>query len=236
MMLYATFSKPDKLSVFWRRVATECVNIGISSLMIVMIISLFIGISVTTQVGELLSAPWIPDYTLGYTLRQMSILEFSPTIISLILAGKVGSNIAGEIGTMRVTEQIDALDIMGVNSQNYLILPKIIASMFTLPLLVIYSMVACIYGGYFICELTGLRSTEVYVDGIREYFYDEAFTVYWALLKPVIFGFIIASISAYYGYFTKGGALDVGKSGTKSVVTSSLLILAFDVIISSMMF
>ncbi len=236
MMLYATFSRPDKLSVFWRRVLTECVNIGISSLMIVLIISLFIGISVTTQVGELLSAAWIPDYTLGYTLRQMAILEFSPTIISLILAGKVGSNIAGEIGTMRVTEQIDALDIMGVNSQNYLILPKIVASMFTLPLLVIYSMVACIYGGYFICELTGLRATDIYIDGIRTFFYDESFTVWWALLKPIIFGFIIASISAYYGYYTKGGALDVGKSGTKSVVTASLLILAFDVVISSMMF
>lgn len=236
MMMYATFSWPDKLSIIWRRFVTECVNIGISSLSIVLIISTFIGVAVTTQVGELLSAEWIPDYTLGYTIRQMSMLEFSPTIISLILAGKVGSNIAGEIGTMRVTEQIDALDIMGVNSQNYLIFPKIMASMFTFPLLVIYSMIASIYGGAFICEITGLRDVDTYVMGTRYYFDEEAFTVYYALLKPVIFGFIIASISAYYGYYTKGGALDVGKSGTKSVVTSSILILLFDVIISQIMF
>lgn len=236
MMLSATFSRPDKFSIFWKRFVYECVNIGIKSLMIVMIISIFIGVSVTTQVGELLSAPWIPDYTLGYTIRQMSILEFSPTIISLILAGKVGSNIAGEIGTMRVTEQIDALDIMGVNSPNYLILPKIMASMFTFPLLVIYSMIASVYGGYLICDITGLRSTDIYIMGCREYFQEEAFTVYYALLKPMIFGFIISSIAAYYGYFTKGGALDVGRSGTNSVVASSLLILFFDVIISQMMF
>ena len=236
MMMGAALGRPDKFSVFWRRFLHECINIGTSSLLIVLIISLFIGVSVTTQVGELLSAEWIPDYTLGYTIRQMSILEFSPTIISLILAGKVGSNIAGEIGTMRVTEQIDALDIMGVNSQNYLILPKIAAAMFTFPILVIYSMVASVYGGYLICELTGLRATETYIMGAREYFAEEAFTVYYALLKPLIFGFIIASIASYYGYFTKGGALDVGRSGTNSVVTSSLLVLFFDVIISQMMF
>jgi len=232
----STLTWPDKFSVFWQRFIYECMNIGVKSLMIVLIISLFIGVSVTTQVGELLAAEWIPDYTLGYTIRQMSILEFSPTIISLILAGKVGSNIAGEIGTMRVTEQIDALDIMGVNSQNYLILPKVLASMFTFPVLVIYSMIASVYGGYFICELTNLRPTETYIMGIREYFDEESFTVYYALLKPLVFGFIISSISAYYGYFTKGGALDVGKSGTSSVVTSSLLVLFFDVIISQLMF
>src|SRR5690606_27479834 len=207
---------------------------GINSFMIVIIISLFIGVSVTTQVGELLSAEWIPDYTLGYTIRQMSILEFSPTIICLILAGKVGSNVAGEIGTMRVTEQIDALDIMGVNSANYMILPKVLASMVMFPVLVIYSMVASVWGGYFICEITGLRSTDTYIMGIRYYFPEEAFTVNYALLKPVIFGFVIASVSAYYGFYTKGGALDVGKSGTNSVVTSSLLVLLFDVIISQM--
>ena len=234
MMLFGVFSIPEKPKMYWDQFTKECINIGISSLGIVLFISTFMGAVITMQTAAMLAdSAWIPEYTLGYTTRQSTILEFSPTIICLILAGKVGSNIASEIGTMRVTEQIDALDIMGVNSQAYLIAPKIFASIFTFPFLIIFSMAFSIAGGYFVCVQLGFASGETYVEGIRAYFLPNQVT--YGLVKPIVFGFIISSVSAYFGYFTKGGALDVGKSSTKAVVMSSVLILIGNFIITQLM-
>ncbi len=235
LLLKRVVGRPEKLSIYWQQYMIECGKVGIGSLLIVLIISMFMGAVITMQTGAMIAeSAWIPSYTLGYTTRQSTILEFSPTIICLILAGKVGSNIAGEIGTMRVTEQIDALDIMGVNSASYLIGPKMLATMTMFPFLVIYSMLLSMYGGYLACELIDkLPSPEVYVEGIRYYF--EGYTIKYALVKPVVFGFIISMVSSYYGYFTKGGALDVGKASTNAVVTSSILILVFNLIITQLM-
>jgi phospholipid/cholesterol/gamma-HCH transport system permease protein len=174
----------------------------------------------------------LPAYTVGYITQSSTILEFSPTIISLILAGKVGSNIASEIGTMRVTEQIDALEIMGVNSLNYLILPKIIAAIIFFPVLIIFSMFMSLIGGYISLIVSDLTSTETYILGIRSFF--DVGHVYYALTKTVVFGFLIVSVSSFYGYYVKGGALDVGHSSTKAVVTSSVTILIANFILTQM--
>lgn len=180
-----------------------------------------------------MDSPLLPAYTVGFTARQSIILEFSPTIIALILAGKVGSNIASEIGTMRVTEQIDALDIMGVNSAAYLVLPKVLAGLFIFPFLIVISMFLGIFGGWFICISTGVVSSNDYIYGIQ---YDfRPFDVFYALIKTVIFAFIITSVSSYHGYFAKGSALEVGRSSTKAVVYSSILILIFNYIVTQLL-
>lgn len=223
LMLKAAFARPDKLVVLWRSVFYEIEHLGINSLGLVTIISLFMGAVITLQTASIIESPWIPAYTVGFTTRQSAILEFSPTIISLILAGKVGSNIAGEIGTMRVTEQIDALEIMGINSPGYLILPKILGFSFILPFVVVFSMFLCIAGGGLVGYATGIISSHEYIYGIT--FDFRAFSVVYALIKTILFAFIITSVSAYHGYYTQGGALEVGRSSTKAVVYSSVLIL-----------
>jgi phospholipid/cholesterol/gamma-HCH transport system permease protein len=174
----------------------------------------------------------LPAYTIGYITRSSTILEFSPTIISLILAGKVGSNIASEIGTMRVTEQIDALEIMGVNSLNYLVLPKIIAAMLFFPVLIIFSIGLSLVGGWLSLLLSGLSSTDTYIYGLR-FFYINS-DIYYALTKAVVFAFLITSIASFFGYYTKGGALDVGRSSTQSVVSASIAILIANFLLTQM--
>lgn len=233
MMLLATFRRPEKFSVFWNRFMDEVMRLGISSMGIVFIISLFMGAVITLQTAYNIDSPWIPKYTIGFTARQTVILEFSPTILALILAGKVGSNIASELGTMRVTEQIDALEIMGVNSREFLILPKIMGAVFIFPILVIYSMALGIIGGWLIGIATGEFTTDTYVYGIT-YFFD-AYSIQYALTKTVAFAFIITSVSAYCGYYTKGGALEVGKSSTRAVVYSSIIILLMNYLITQLL-
>lgn len=223
MMMKSVLTRPDKFSVFWRQLFFEIDNLGINSLGLVTIISLFMGAVITLQTASMIESAWVPVYTVGYTTRQSMILEFSPTIISLILAGKVGSNISSEIGTMRVTEQIDALEIMGVNSANYLIFPKILGFMVIMPFVIIFSMFLGVFGGWLVGIGTGVISSHDYILGIL--FDFRSFTVTYALIKTVVFALVIASVASYHGYHTRGGALEVGRSATKGVVYSSIIIL-----------
>ena len=231
-MLSVVFRRPKKKDIFKTRLFNELVIIGMSSLPIVMLMSAFMGGVIALQTGSNMTSPLLPAYTIGYITQNSTILEFSPTIISLILAGKVGSNIASEIGTMRVTEQIDALEIMGVNSLSYLVLPKIIAAVLFFPVLIIFSMLLSILGGWISLLLSDLCSTETYLLGIRTDF--KVFNVFYALTKTVVFGFLIASIASFYGYYVKGGAINVGKASTQAVVISSICILIANFILTQM--
>jgi phospholipid/cholesterol/gamma-HCH transport system permease protein len=223
MMLGIVFSKPDKWKVFWRRFFDEIEFIGIKSIPIVALMSTFMGGVIALQTASNMDNPLLPAYTIGYITRSSTILEFSPTIISLILAGKVGSNIASEVGTMRVTEQIDALEIMGVNSLNFLVLPKVTAAMVFFPLLIVISIGLSLMGGWLVLSSSGLSSTETYIYGLRYYYLDR--DIIYALTKTIVFAFIITSIASFKGYYTKGGALDVGRSSTEAVVSASVAIL-----------
>ncbi|MCK9612781.1 MAG: ABC transporter permease [Bacteroidales bacterium] len=227
------FTKHEKASVFRSQIITEVNNLGLDSLGIVAFISVFMGAVVAIQTGYNSTSAWIPDYTVGFTTRASIVLEFSPTIICLILAGKVGSRISSEIGTMRVTEQIDALEIMGVNSANFLILPKIVSSVIIFPILVIISMFLGIFGGWFASVTFGIVTSSAYYEGITLDFIP--FEIFYSLVKTAVFSFIITSVSGYYGYYAYGGALEVGKASTKAVVTSSILIILFNLLITQIM-
>jgi phospholipid/cholesterol/gamma-HCH transport system permease protein len=232
LMMKVVFTKPKKWGIFWQLLFNEIQLIGINSIPIVILMSSFMGGVIALQTASNMSSPLLPAYTVGYITQSSTILEFSPTIISLILAGKVGSNIASEIGTMRITEQIDALEIMGVNSLNHLVLPKIIAAILFFPILVIFSMFMSLMGGYISLVLSDLTSTETYILGIRAFF--EVGNIYYALTKTVVFGFLIVSVSSFYGYYAKGGALQVGESSTKAVVVSMVSILIANFILTQM--
>lgn len=227
------FTKPEKSRIFFRLFVREIEMLGINSLGIVIIISIFMGAVITLQTAYNIESPFIPDYLIGLTARDSMILEFSSTIVGLILAGKVGSNVASEIGTMRISEQIDALEIMGVNSANYLILPKIAAAVFINPFLNIISIFVGIIGGYLAVVLSGAISADQYVQGLHYVFIP--FYITYSLVKTVIFAFIITSVPAYHGYFASGGALEVGRSSTRAVVYSSILILLINVIVTQLM-
>ena len=231
-MLSVVFRRPKKKDIFLTRCLNEFIVIGLSSLPIVILMSAFMGGVIALQTASNISSPLLPEYTIGYITQSSTILEFSPTIISLILAGKVGSNIASEIGTMRVTEQIDALEIMGVNSLNYLVFPKIIASVLFFPILIIFSMALSLFGGWLSLLLSDLCSTETYLLGIRTDF--KVFNIIYALTKTVVFGFLIASIASFYGYYVKGGAINVGRTSTQAVVISSICILIANFILTQM--
>ncbi len=233
ILLNKVFSKPEKGVIYRNRFFQEVYSLGIGSLGIVAIISVFIGAVITIQAAFGFSSPWIPLYAVGLATRDSIVLEFSPAIVSLILAGKVGSNIAGEIGTMRVTEQIDAMEIMGVNSAAYLILPKILGFMFILPFLIVISMFLGMLGGLVFGVLTNAVTAHQYMVGIQ---YDfRPYNVVYALVKVVVFAFLITSISAYHGYYTKGGALEVGRSSTKAVVYASVTLLFFDLLLTQLL-
>lgn len=227
-------ARPENAKIYYKQILTEMEVLGINSLGIVLIISIFCGAVITIQTAYSIESPLVPRYLIGLATRDTLILEFSSTIVSLILAGKVGSNIASEIGTMRITEQIDALEIMGINSASYLILPKIIASMFINPFLVIISIFVGIFGGW----VAGVYLSEVvtshdYISGLLYAF--NPYYITYSLIKTVVFAFIIASVSSYHGYYTEGGALEVGKSSTKAVVYSSLLILLFNLVLTQLL-
>lgn len=227
------FTRPKKWKIFFSRLINELDNIGISSLPIVGLMSTFIGGVIALQTASNMSNPLLPKYTVGYITQSSTILEFSPTIISLILAGKVGSNVASEIGTMRVTEQIDALEIMGVNSLNHLVLPKIIAAILFFPILIIFSMALSMLGGWMSLMISDLTTTETYVLGLRAFF--NPFHITYALTKTVVFGFLIVSVSSFYGYYVKGGSINVGKSSTQAVVSSSIAILVANFILTQLL-
>ncbi len=232
--MFSMFTRPEKGSVYWNRTMDEIIQLGIKSLGIVIIMSFFMGSVLVIQTATAIDSPLLPRYTVGFTLKQSMILEFSPTIISLILAGKIGSNIASELGTMRIREQIDALDIMGVNSAAYLIAPKIIGAMFFFPIIVTFSMFFGFVGGSFIAATTNLVSLEDFIFGIRSFSTDNLFMFTYAIEKSLIFAFIITSISSYFGYYAKGGALEVGKASTNAVVYSSIFILFANVLITQL--
>lgn len=233
IIMYETFKRPDKGPVFRRQLMIEFAGLGVDSFGIVAIISVFTGAIVAIQTAYNIDTPLIPLTMVGFTTRQMIILEFSPTIISLILAGKVGSRIASEIGTMRVSQQIDALRVMGINPANYLILPKITASMVFNPVLITVSIVLGIAGGWLACIVTGLVTSTDYITGLRSWF--EPFTVTYAMIKTVVFAFIIASVSGYLGYNVKGGSVEVGRASTQAVVYSSILIIFFDLVLTQLL-
>jgi len=232
-MLWLVFSKPEKWGVFRRKLFLELQTIGVNSIPIVAVMSVFMGGVISLQTASNMDSPLLPAYTIGYITRSTTILEFSPTVISLILAGKAGSNIASEIGTMRTTEQIDALEMMGVNSLSYLILPKIIAAVIFFPILIVFSMGLSLIGGWLSLLISDLATTETYVLGLRSFFFVS--NIVYALVKAVVFAFLIISIAAYYGYYTKGGALDVGRSSTQAVVTATLAILITNLFLTQMM-
>ncbi len=233
MLIKKVFGRPEKFSIFRRQMIYEMDAIGINSIIIVAIISFFMGAVVVIQMANNLENPLLPEYLIGYATRESIVLEFSSTVVALILAGKVGSNIASEIGSMRITEQIDALEIMGVNSARYLILPKVVAAVFFFPLLTIMSMIIGVYGGYIITSITGLIPPYEYVNGIRSHF--EIFYVYYSIIKACCFGFVITTISGYYGYYAKGNSLEVGKSSTRAVVMSSIMILIVNLILTQLL-
>lgn len=232
LLMGSLFSKPEKFSVYRRRVLDEMESIGVGSLGIVTLISVFMGAVITIQTVYNLVNPLVPIYVTGIVARDTMIIEFSPTIIMLVLAGKVGSSIASEIGTMRVTEQIDALEIMGINSSGYLILPKMVAAIFITPFLVLISMFVGIAGGWVAGELSGVIPSNDYIKGLQYQFIP--FNVTFAMIKTVVFAYIITSISSYQGFYTDGGALEVGQSSTRAVVYSSVLILIFDYILTQL--
>lgn len=226
-------SKPNRWNVFWNRTVFEISKLGVDSIPLVIIISLFIGSVITIQMQYNATSPLLPNYTVGLTAREIILLEFSNSILCLILAGKVGSNIASEIGTMRVTEQIDALDIMGVNSANFLVLPKVVAFLFFMPVLVAFCIATSLMGGYLVALFTDIISVSTYIYGIQTMFTE--WYVWYGFIKSFFFAFIIASVSSYFGYYVQGGALEVGKASTSAVVTSSILILLFDVILTKLL-
>lgn len=227
------FRIPDKWREFFKSLVKEIYKLGVDSIPLDIIISLFIGAVICIQMTINIVSPLIPSYSTGLATREILILEFSSTMLCLILAGKVGSNIASEIGTMRVTEQIDALEIMGINSANFIVLPKIIGFVLFIPILGILSMFFGLIGGAIIAEFTDMISMENYVYGIQSFFNE--WYVWYSLIKTLVFAFIITSVAAYYGFYVNGGALEVGQASTKAVVSSSILILLADVILTKLL-
>jgi len=233
LLMIQVFKKPEKKSIYLKRIIFEMDKLGLDSIGIVAFISLFVGAVLTIQMAFNIDSPIVPIYTIGYATRKSIILEFAPTIISLILAGKVGSRIASEIGTMRVTEQIDALEIMGINPATYLIFPKVVASMVFNPLLILMSMALAMIGGWLSGLFSGFVGTYEYVYGIQ--FQFQMYDVTYAMIKTVVFAFLITSISGYFGYYTKGGALEVGESSTRAVVVSSVNIIIFNLLLTNLL-
>ena len=233
LMLRSIFRRPEKLRLYKDEIFIEMVAIGLGSVGIISIISVFIGGVTTVQTAYQLVSDLVPRSIIGGITRDSTILELSPTICSLVLAGKVGSSIASQIGTMRVTEQIDALEIMGVNAPGYLILPKLIAGLLMIPLLVIIAIFLSILGGYISGTLSGALSGAEYIQGLTTGFIP--FTVVVALIKALFFAFIIVTVSAYQGFYTHGGALEVGQSSTKAVVISCIAILISDYLIAQIL-
>lgn len=233
LLMKKVFSRPEKASIYMRRILFEMEALGLNSVVITIIISVFMGAVIALQMSINLESPFIPKSMIGYATRETMILEFSSTVVALILAGKVGSNIASEIGTMRITEQIDALEIMGVNSASYLILPKIVATAVFFPMLTVLSIFIGCVGGYAVADITGIMLTEDYVQGLLSDF--KVYSIIYTLIKSVVFAFIVTSVSAFYGYNARDNSLEVGRASTQAVVASSMIILLFDLILTQLL-
>lgn len=233
LMLKGMFSRPENGRLYWKEFMHQCVEIGIGSLAIVSIISVFMGAVSALQTAYQLVSPLIPDTSIAQIVRDTVILEFAPTLVCIVLAGVVGSKIASELGNMRVSEQIDALEIMGINTKTYLILPKILAAIVTIPMLVVLSMVLGIYGGRLACDMAEIIPIETFDRGLMEKF--TPYNVTFALIKSYTFAFLISSIAAYYGYNVKGGSLEIGRSSTASVVMSCVMILLADYVLAALL-
>lgn len=233
LMLKEVFKRPQKGSIFRESIFKEIEDLGINSIGIVAFISFFVGGVVVIQTALNLENPLTPKYLIGYASRESLILEFSPTLISIILAGKVGSYITSSIGTMRVTEQIDALEVMGMNSLNYLVLPKIIANVFFYPFVIIISISLGVFGGWVAGNLTGLVSSADYIMGIRSDF--EPFHLVYSIIKTSVFAFVIATVPAFHGYYVNGGAIEVGKASTRAVVWTSIVIIVLNYFLTQML-
>jgi phospholipid/cholesterol/gamma-HCH transport system permease protein len=230
ILMRRALSRPEKFPIIYRQTMKEIEKVGINSFPIVVIISLFVGAVITIQTNFNIESPLFPRYAVGVTVRDSLLLEFSSTMVALILAGKVGSSIASELGMMRVTEQIDALEVMGINSASYLILPKIIAAVLFFPILCLLSMIVGIAGGYLACIFSEMISPADYIYGIQ---YDfRPYYISYALTKTVFYAIIISSVSSYLGYNVSGGAIQVGKASTKAVVQSSVLILLMNLVLT----
>jgi phospholipid/cholesterol/gamma-HCH transport system permease protein len=228
-----TVRNPESGRVYWKLILEECILIGYNSVFLVALVSFFIGAVTAVQTAYNLVSPFIPKYIIGTITRDMTLLELCTTFTCVILAGKVGSNIAGNLGTMRITEQVDALEVMGINSISYLVLPKLIASVIVFPLLVIGSAFLSLVGGYCGGVFGGLLTSTEYAFGIRAQF--EAYNVVFALIKSVVFGFLIVSISSFKGYYTRGGSLEVGQASTMAVTNSCIALLCADYILAQML-
>lgn len=233
IMLKGMISKPENSKLYWKEFMHQCSEIGIGSLGIVCIISLFMGAVSALQTAYQITSPFVSKLIIAQIIRDTVILEFAPTLICIVLAGVVGSKFASELGNMRVSEQIDAIEIMGINSKTYLILPKIAAALITIPMLVVLAMVLGIYGGRLTVELSGIISTETYDRGLKELFLP--YNVFFAMMKAYTFAFIVSSIPAYFGYYVKGGSLEIGRNSTKSVVVTCVVILFADYILAALL-
>jgi phospholipid/cholesterol/gamma-HCH transport system permease protein len=233
IFLGSMFVRRESFSSYFKLTINECISIGWNSILIVAITSTFMGAVTTVQTAYNLVSPLIQNYVVAQVTREMVVLELAPTITAIVIAGKVGSSIASGLGTMRITEQIDALEVMGVNAASYLVLPKIVAAMIMYPLLVVIAGFLALYGGYIAGTMTGILTETEYVYGIRIDF--NQFTISFALIKSVVFAFLIASISAFQGFFTTGGALEVGKSSTSAVTKSCIAVLLSDYILAELL-
>lgn len=233
LFLQSLIIKRESFPTYIRLIIDECIKVGIDSIFIVAIVSTFIGAVTAVQTAYNIVSPLIPNYVVSLVVRDMTLLELAPTITAIVFAGKVGSNIAGELGTMRISEQIDALEVMGINSSSFLVLPKIIACLIMYPLLVILAGFLALIGGYLAATLTGAMTPDEYIYGIRADFIE--YNVTFALIKSVVFAFLISTISAFTGYFTQGGALEVGRASTKAVTTSCIAILSADYLLAQLL-
>ncbi|KAA3637946.1 MAG: ABC transporter permease [Bacteroidetes bacterium] len=232
MMLGTAFSRPEKANMYYKETIRQMHDIGIGSLIIVGLISIFIGAVTAVQFAYQLDGTLVPKYYIGYVVRDITIIELAPTITCLVLAGKVGSNIAAEIGGMRQKEHIDAMEIMGVNTAAYLVMPKIVAAVIIIPVLVALAAFIGIIGGYMASVWTGMLSDAEYIQGVRSFFVEKNITLLF--VKATVFAFLLTSVSAYMGFFVKGGSIELGKASTNAVVMSDILILLADYLIAVM--
>lgn len=233
ILLKAMFARPEKPSMYWKELMRQMVLIGVDSAVIITIISVFIGAVTGIQYAYQLSDSYVPNYFIGYVVRDSMIIEFAPTITCIVLAGKVGSNITAELGGMRINEQIDALEVMGINTAAYLVLPKLLAALFVIPLLVSISAFLGILGGYIATSFSGVMTSADFMQGL--YVNYEPYNVFVMLVKAVVFGFLLTSISSYLGYTVKGGIVELGKASTQAVVMSNVTIVLADYIIALLM-
>lgn len=233
LFMRQVFRKPEKWRLSVRQFFTEAGKLVLNSIPLIALISVFIGAVLVIQTSNNMTSPFLPKMYIGYMARESLILEFCSTMICLILAGKIGSNISSEIGTMRITEQIDAMEMMGINSANFLVMPKILSTTLLNPLLTLMSFIVGLFGGYLIVALTGMIKVSDYLQGLR--FDFNGYYITYSVVKTAVFSFIISSISSYCGYYAKGGSLGVGRSATKAIVMASALILIFNLILTRVM-